>query len=167
MDPELGPGALRMARRGISRWLLSPIALITIVDTAGAELSVAAEQEAWREKSRDACPNSRRCPCQRFRSCWAWGAAVVLSRCCLPTGWWLPRMRGFHLPLEGASVIRYRTPDRAADMARSQRVAAWQLAESGIVDVVVPEYPDAAQEPEVLSKGLGHGVDGTGRSHPQ
>ncbi len=45
-------------------------------------------------------------------------------------------------------MIRYRTPDRAADMARSQRVAAWQLAESGIVDVVVPEYPDAAQEPE-------------------
>ena len=55
-------------------------------------------------------------------------------------------------------MIRYRTADRAAQMARDQRIAAWQLAEIGVVDVVVPDMTDAAQEPESFLKRLSHTV---------
>jgi acetyl-CoA carboxylase carboxyl transferase subunit beta len=51
------------------------------------------------------------------------------------------------LPLEGASIIRHRTPDNAPQMARDQRVAAWQLAQDGIVDLIVDEMGNAADHP--------------------
>ena len=46
------------------------------------------------------------------------------------------------LPPEGASAILFGTTDRAADMARDQRVGALQLLEDGIVHHVVAELPD-------------------------
>jgi acetyl-CoA carboxylase carboxyl transferase subunit beta len=56
-------------------------------------------------------------------------------------GWLAP------LPPEGASAIVYRDTDHAAELARAQRIRAADLLQDGIVDRIVPELPDAADEP--------------------
>jgi len=50
------------------------------------------------------------------------------------------------LPPEGASEILYRTVERAPELAGAQGVRAADLAVAGIVDRIVPERPDAAEE---------------------
>jgi acetyl-CoA carboxylase alpha subunit len=59
------------------------------------------------------------------------------------------------LPPEGASAIVHRTVDRAGEMAASQGVRATDLWRDGIVDRVVPERPDAADEPVEFCLRLG------------
>jgi acetyl-CoA carboxylase carboxyl transferase subunit beta len=56
-------------------------------------------------------------------------------------GWLAP------LPPEGASAIVFRDTAHAAELSAAQGIRSTDLLASGIVDVVVPEYPDAADEP--------------------
>lgn len=56
-------------------------------------------------------------------------------------GWLAP------LPPEGASAIVYRDLDHAAELAAAQGVRSADLLRNGIVDTVVGEHPDAADEP--------------------
>ena len=55
-------------------------------------------------------------------------------------GWLAP------LPPEGASAIVFRDTDHAAELSAAQGVRSVDLLASGIVDAVVPEHPDAADE---------------------
>jgi len=64
-------------------------------------------------------------------------------------GWLSP------LPPEGASAIMYRTSEHAPDMARAQGVRSPDLLRDGIVDRIVGEHPDAADEPEDFCRRLG------------
>jgi acyl-CoA carboxylase subunit beta len=59
-------------------------------------------------------------------------------------GWLSP------LPPEGASAIVHRDLDHAPDMARAQGVRSLDLRQAGIVDRIVAERPDAADEPEAF-----------------
>jgi acetyl-CoA carboxylase carboxyl transferase subunit beta len=59
------------------------------------------------------------------------------------------------LPPEGASVIVHRTTDRAAELATTQQVRSRDLLRNGIVDRVVPEMPDAADEPDAFLRRVG------------
>ena len=59
------------------------------------------------------------------------------------------------LPPEGASAIVHRTTERAPEMARAQAVRALDLRELGIVDRIVAEKPDAADEPEAFCARVG------------
>ena len=59
------------------------------------------------------------------------------------------------LPPEGASAIVHRDLDHAPEMARLQRVRAIDLHRLGVVDRVVTERPDAADEPETFCERLG------------
>src|SRR5690606_27200636 len=59
------------------------------------------------------------------------------------------------LPPEGASAIMHRTADRAPDMAREQGVRSVDLLREGIVDRIVAEHSDAADEPEEFCRRLG------------
>src|SRR5690348_3063143 len=54
------------------------------------------------------------------------------------------------LPPEGASAIVHRDTEHAAEMARSQKVRSIDLLESGVVDRIIPEEIDAADEPEAF-----------------
>ncbi len=56
-------------------------------------------------------------------------------------GWLAP------LPPEGASAIVFRDTTHAAELAQDQGIRSTDLLASGIVDVIVPEHPDAADEP--------------------
>ena len=64
-------------------------------------------------------------------------------------GWLSP------LPPEGASAILYHGTSHAADMADKQGVRSADLLSHGIVDRVIPEFPDAAAEPEQFCLRVG------------
>ena len=51
------------------------------------------------------------------------------------------------LPPEGAAAIVHRDVSRAPEMAAAQGVRAFDLLRTGIVDRIVVERPDAADEP--------------------
>jgi acetyl-CoA carboxylase carboxyl transferase subunit beta len=74
------------------------------------------------------------------------GAALALLPAdrvlCARHGWLAP------LPPEGASAILHHETSRAPEVARSQGITSADLLGAGIVDVVVPERPDAADEPD-------------------
>ena len=63
-------------------------------------------------------------------------------------GWLAP------LPPEGASAIVFRDTAHAADLSAAQGIRSAELSASGIVDAVVPEHPDAADEPREFSSRL-------------
>ena len=62
------------------------------------------------------------------------------------------------LPPEGASAILHRTPDRAPEMATQQRVRALDLLADGVVDRIVAEHPDAAEEPQEYCTRMAHAI---------
>ena len=51
------------------------------------------------------------------------------------------------LPPEGASAIVFRDTEHAPGLADAQRIRASDLLADGVVDRIVPENPDAADEP--------------------
>ena len=68
------------------------------------------------------------------------------------------------LPPEGASLIKYRTIDRAADIANAQRITASDLARIGAVDrIVAPPKPGmpkfSVAVGEELSRAVGTPLD--------
>ncbi|HLR97027.1 MAG TPA: carboxyl transferase domain-containing protein, partial [Jiangellaceae bacterium] len=52
------------------------------------------------------------------------------------------------LPPEGASAIVHRTTEYAAQVAESQGVRSLDLLRDRIVDRIIAEHPDAAEEPD-------------------
>ena len=69
-------------------------------------------------------------------------------------GWLAP------LPPEGASAIVFRDVDHAPELAAAQGIRSVALLRNGIVDTVVPEYPDAADEPEAFIERLSGAIAG-------
>jgi acetyl-CoA carboxylase carboxyl transferase subunit beta len=63
-------------------------------------------------------------------------------------GWLAP------LPPEGASAIVFRDTAHAAELAAAQGIRSADLVASGVVDAIVPEHPDAADEPLEFSRRL-------------
>lgn len=56
---------------------------------------------------------------------------------------------------EGASAIVHRDTKHAPEMAQRQGVRSSDLLAAGIVDRIVAERPDAADEPEAFSRRMG------------
>lgn len=143
----MGPAALREARRGMRLANELRLPLVSFIDTPGAELSPEAEQGAIAGE---------------IARCISWMStmrvptvSVLLGQGCgggalalLPAdivvaaenAWLSP------LPLEGASAIVHGDLDHADELARSQRVGAIDLLESGTVHHVVPEFDDDTPE---------------------
>jgi acetyl-CoA carboxylase carboxyl transferase subunit beta len=69
-------------------------------------------------------------------------------------GWLAP------LPPEGASAIVYRDIEHAPELAAAQGIRSVDLLRDGIVDAVVPEHPDAADEPIAFSERLSAAIAG-------
>jgi acyl-CoA carboxylase subunit beta len=152
----LGPAGLREAQRGmrLARELRLP--LVTVIDTAGAALSREAEEGGL-------AGEIARCLAELVMLdaptiCvllgeGAGGGALAL----LPADRVLAAQHGWLSPLppEGASAILYRTTARAPELADRQGVRSRDLLEHGIVDRVVAERPDAADEPDPFCDRLG------------
>lgn len=152
-DTPLGPAGLRQAQRGMRLAEELNLPLVTVVDTAGADLSEEAELGALAgEIARTlALLTTLRVPTIGVllgQGCGGGALALLPAQTVIATerSWLSP------LPPEGASAILFGTTDRAADMARRQRVGALDLAADGIVHQVVPEHQ--REEPAALCNAV-------------
>jgi len=152
----LGPGALREARRGMRLAAELRLPLMTVIDTPGAALSVEAEEGGLAgEIARclaDLVTLEAPTLCLMLGEGNGGGALALLPAdrvIAAQHGWLSP------LPPEGASAIVHRDLEHAPDMARAQGVRALDLHRAGIVDRIVVERPDAADEPEEFCARLG------------
>jgi acetyl-CoA carboxylase carboxyl transferase subunit beta len=144
----LGPDSLREARRGMSLAAEIGLPLLTIIDTPGAALSKEAEEGGLAGEIARCLADMVTIPvptvCLLLGEGAGGGALALLPAdrvVAAQHGWVAP------LPPEGASEILYRTVERAPELAAAQGVRSIDLAAAGIVDRIVPERPDAAEEP--------------------
>lgn len=155
-DRPLGPDALRQARRGMRLADELGLPLVTVIDTPGAALTVEAEEgglagEIARSLADLVALNATTVALLLGQG--SGGGALALAaadRVLAARHSWLSP-----LSPEGASSIVHRDTDHAPDMARRQGISAIELAEQGIVDLVVAEHPDAADEPDAFCRRLG------------
>ncbi|TYB68614.1 acetyl-CoA carboxyl transferase [Nonomuraea sp. PA05] len=159
-NSPLGPAGLRVARRGMRLAAELGLPLVTVIDTAGADLSKAAEEGGL-------AAEIARCLAELLTLdaptvCLllgegAGGAALALLPAdrvlCAQHAWLAP------LPPEGASAILYRSVDFAPEIAQAQHIRATDLRRDGIADRVIPELPDAAYEPRQFCERVGRALE--------
>jgi acyl-CoA carboxylase subunit beta len=152
----IGPAGLRVARRGMRLAAELGLPLLTVVDTPGAVLSAEAEE-------RGLAGEIARCLAELITLdaptlCLllgegTGGAALALMPAdrvlCARHAWLSP------LPPEGASAIMHRTTGQAAELAEAQGVRSRDLLRNGVIDAIVPERPDAADEPSPFCARVG------------
>ena len=155
-DHPLGPGALREARRGMRLASELGLPLVTVIDTQGAALSADAENgglagEIARSLA-DLVSLDAPTLCLMLGEGNGGGALALLpaDRVIAAQHAWLSP-----LPSEGASAIVHRDLEHAPQMARAQKVRAIDLYELGVVDRIVAERDDAADEPEAFCARVG------------
>ena len=155
-DHPMGPEALREARRGMRLASELGLPLLTVIDTQGAALSPEAENgglagEIARCLS-DLVTLDAPTLCLMLGEENGGGALALLpaDRVVAAQHAWLSP-----LPPEGASAIVHRDLDHAPEMARAQQVRAIDLHRLGVVDRIVAEKPDAADEPEAFCQRVG------------
>jgi acetyl-CoA carboxylase carboxyl transferase subunit beta len=151
--PAVGPDGLRAARRGLRLAAELRLPLVAVVDSAGAELTVRAEEGGL--------------SAQVARTAADLAALPVPTVCVLlgqgaggPALAWLPADRVLAaqhawlapLPPEGAAAILRAD---AAELAAAQHIRATDLLAAGIVHRVIPEQPDAAVEPLAFLRRVG------------
>ncbi|MCW2855226.1 MAG: acetyl-CoA carboxyl transferase [Marmoricola sp.] len=155
-DRPMGPGALREARRGMRLAVDLGIPLLTVIDTPGAALSPEAEEGGLAGEIARSLAElvTLEAPtvCLMLGQGNGGGALALLpaDRVIAAQHAWLSP-----LPPEGASAIVHRDTEHAPEMARSQRIRAIDLAEVGVVDRIVAEHPDAAEEAEAFCHRVG------------
>jgi acetyl-CoA carboxylase carboxyl transferase subunit beta len=137
---QMGPAALREARRGMALAQELGLPLVTVIDTPGAELSPRAEEGAIAgEIARCiATLTTMSVPTVAVilgQGCGGGALALLPAETVLATehAWLSP------LPPEGASVIMHGDTSHAAELAEAQRVRAADLLADGVVHRVVPE----------------------------
>ena len=158
-EKPLSPSGLRVARRGMRLATELNLPLVSIIDTAGAALSKEAEEGGM-------AGEIARClaelvvlevptVCVLLGQGTGGGALALMpaDRVISAQHSWLSP-----LPPEGASAILYRTADRAPELATQQRVRSVDLLADGIVDRIVAEHPDAADEPEAFCRRMSQAI---------
>jgi acetyl-CoA carboxylase carboxyl transferase beta subunit len=144
---RMTPAGFRKALRAMRTAAELRLPLVTVIDSPGAELSVEAEEGGL---------SSEIASCLHVMSGLATPTLSVLlgegggggALALFPADRVVAAQHGWLAPIapEGASAIVYRSPDRAAEIARSQGLASWELSQLGIIDRIVAEKPDAARE---------------------
>lgn len=154
-ETTMGPAALREARRSMHLAQELRVPLVLVIDTAGASLSREAEE-------RGLAPEIARCIADLVTldtptvsvllGQGTGGGALAL----LPADRVLAAAHGWLAPLppEGASAIVHRDTTHAPEMAAAQGIRSADLLRDGIVDRIVPENPDAADEPTDFSRRM-------------
>jgi acetyl-CoA carboxylase carboxyl transferase subunit beta len=143
----LGPAGLREARRGIRLAAELRLPLVTVIDTAGAALSKEAEEGGLAGEIARCLADLTMLVAPTVSVLLgqgSGGAALALlpaDRVIAAQHAWLSP-----LPPEGAAAIVHRDAARAPEMAQAQGVRSRDLLRHGIVDRIVDERPDAADE---------------------
>jgi acetyl-CoA carboxylase carboxyl transferase subunit beta len=155
----VGPAALREARRAMALAAGLRLPLVLVIDTAGPALSAEAEEEGLAGEIARCLAELVTLPTPTVSVLLGQGsggpalAMVPADRVLAARHAWLAP-----LPPEGASAIVYRDTEHAAELAAAQSIRATDLLASGIVDVIVPEHPDAADEPIDFTKRLSRAI---------
>jgi acetyl-CoA carboxylase carboxyl transferase subunit beta len=158
---RVGPAALREARRGMALAAGLKLPLVLVIDTAGPALSAEAEQGGL-------AGEIARCLAELVTldtptvsvllGQGSGGPALAM----VPADRVLAALHGWLAPLppEGASAIVFRDVDHAPELAASQGIRSADLLRHGIVDAIVPEHPDAADEPMEFTRRLSATIAG-------
>jgi acetyl-CoA carboxylase carboxyl transferase subunit beta len=159
LDAPLSPKGLRVARRGMALALELGLPLVSIVDTAGAALSKEAEEGGMAGEIARCLAElvTLEAPtlCVLLGQGTGGGALAVMPAdrvICAQHSWLSP------LPPEGASAILHRDTEHAPELATAQRVRSLDLLADGIVDRIVAEHPDAADEPEDFCRRMSQAI---------
>lgn len=159
MGGVVGPASLREARRGMALAAELRLPLVLVIDTAGPALSAEAEQGGL-------AGQIARCLAELVTldtptvsvllGQGSGGPALAM----VPADRVLAALHGWLAPLppEGASAIVFRDTDHAPQLAAAQGIRSADLLASGIVDAIVPEHPDAADEPVEFSQRLSRAI---------
>lgn len=154
-EHTMGPAALREARRAMALARELRLPLVLVIDTVGAALSKEAEE-------RGLAPEIARCLADLVTldtptvsillGQGTGGGALAL----LPADRVLAAEHGWLAPLppEGASAIVFRDTTHAAELAAAQGIRAVDLQADGVVDRIVDEHPDAADEPVAFARRM-------------
>jgi acetyl-CoA carboxylase carboxyl transferase subunit beta len=130
--------------------------LVTVIDTPGAALSVEAEEGGLAGEIARCLSDQVMLEAPTLTLLLGQGTgggALAL----LPGDRVVAALHGWLSPLppEGASAIVHRDVEHAPEMAAAQQVRSADLLANGIVDRIVPEHPDAADEPEEFCRRMG------------
>ncbi|MEO8815196.1 MAG: carboxyl transferase domain-containing protein [Mycobacterium sp.] len=154
-QPQIGPAALREARRGMALAAGLRLPLVLVIDTAGPALSADAEQGGLAGEIAHCLAELVTLAVPTVSVLMGQGSggpalAMVPADRVLAAqhGWLAP------LPPEGASAIVFRDTDHAPQLSAAQGIRSADLLAAGIVDVIVGERPDAADEPIDFVKRL-------------
>jgi acetyl-CoA carboxylase carboxyl transferase subunit beta len=151
----VGPAALLEARRGMALAAGLRLPLVLIIDTAGPALSAEAEQGGL-------AGEIARCLAELVTldtptvsvllGQGSGGPALAM----VPADRVLAALHGWLAPLppEGASAIVFRDVAHAPELAAAQGIRSADLLRHRIVDSIVPEHPDAADEPMEFTQRL-------------
>ncbi len=157
----LGPEALREARRGMALAGGLRLPLVSFIDTAGPALSVDAEQDGLAgeiARCLAALVTLEVPTVSVLLGQGSGGPALAM----VPADRVLAAQHGWLAPLppEGASAIVYRDTDHAPELSAAQGIRSADLLRNGIVDAIVPELPDAADEPLEFTARLSAAIAG-------
>jgi acetyl-CoA carboxylase beta subunit/acetyl-CoA carboxylase alpha subunit len=146
---RIGPGDLRVARRGMALATKWGLPFVSVIDTQGGELSAEAERGAMAGEIARCLAELSTLPVPTMALLLgggAGGAALAL----LPADTVLAVRDAYISPLppEGAALILYRDRAYAPQMAAQQRITCQDLLDVGAVDVVLPAL---AQSPSALT----------------
>jgi len=151
----VGPASLREARRGMALAAELRLPLVLVIDTAGPALSAEAEQGGLAGQIAQCLAELVTLDTPTVSVLLGQGSggpALAMA----PADRVLAALHGWLAPLppEGASAIVFRDTAHAAELAAAQGIRSADLLRSGIVDAIVPEHPDAADEPVEFSQRL-------------
>lgn len=151
----VGPAALAEARRGMALAASLQLPLVLVIDTAGPALSADAEQNGLAGEIARCLSDLVTLDTPTVSVLLGQGSggpalAMVPADRVLAAqhGWLAP------LPPEGASAIVFRDTEHAPELAAAQGIRSADLLRNGIVDEIVPEYPDAADEPAEFARRM-------------
>ncbi len=157
----IGPAALREAQRGMRLAAETGLPLVSVIDTSGAALSAEAEEGGLAREIARCIATLTMLPTPTLSLVLGQGSGGG-ALAMLPADRVLCAQHGWIAPLspEGAAAIRFRDPGRAAEMAEAQGVRSVDLLRHGIVDRVLSEHPDAAEEPGAFFARVLYALEG-------
>ncbi|AFM19088.1 acetyl-CoA carboxylase beta subunit [Mycolicibacterium chubuense NBB4] len=151
----IGPVALREARRGMALAAGLQLPLVLVIDTAGPALSTEAEEGGLAGEIARCLADLVTLDTPTVSVLLGQGSGGP-ALAMVPADRVLAALHGWLAPLppEGASAIVYRDVDHAPELAAAQGIRSADLLRDGIVDAVVAEHPDAADEPRAFTDRL-------------
>jgi acyl-CoA carboxylase subunit beta len=159
LEARVGPASLREARRGMALAAELRLPLVLVIDTAGPAMSAEAEEGGLAGQIAQCLAelvtlNTPTVSVLLGQGSGGPALAMVPADRVLAAlhGWLAP------LPPEGASAIVFRDTAHAAELAAAQGIRSADLLATGIVDVIVPEHPDAADEQLEFSQRLSRAI---------